>query len=60
MAANEEVGPQGFIIQTVADPQVGEVLLCWSPTPLGCRYGLIEILRSLHIQGRSVKQTWVG
>jgi hypothetical protein len=52
--SRDSVGPQGFIIQTVADPQAGELLLCWSPTALGCRYGLIEILRSLRIQGRSV------
>jgi hypothetical protein len=33
----------------------GEVLVCWSPTEIGCRYGLIEILRSLRVQGRKVE-----
>jgi len=41
------VGGQGFVIQQATDPQQGDLLICWSPTPLGCRYGLIEILRSL-------------
>ena len=39
-------GLQGFIFR-----QVGingkKAMVCWSPTELGCRYGLIEFLRSL-------------
>ena len=30
-------------------------MVCWSPEPLGCRYGLIEILRSLTVEGKSVR-----
>ena len=41
------VGPEGFVLQRVSSPDGGEVLVCWSPAELGCRYGLIEILRSL-------------
>ena len=40
------VGPQGFVVERVADGQA-DLLLCWAAEPLGCRYGLIEILRSL-------------
>ncbi len=49
------VGPQGFVIERLRDPQSGELLVCWSPAPLGCRYGLIEILRSLTGEGQSVE-----
>ncbi len=49
------VGPQGFVVERVSDPQSGELLLCWSPEPLGCRYGLIEVLRSLRVRGRMVR-----
>lgn len=49
------VGEQGFVIQRVSDPQSGELLICWSPDPLGCRYGLIEILRSFTAKGKSVE-----
>ncbi|MFH1266148.1 MAG: hypothetical protein ABIK89_10510 [Planctomycetota bacterium] len=49
------VGSQGFVIQRVSDPQAGELLVCWSPAEIGCRYGLIEILRSLAVEGRSVR-----
>ena len=39
-------GPQGFVLkQAVVDGQ--QAMCCWSPTALGCRYGLIEFLRSL-------------
>ena len=48
------VGSQGFIIERVSDPEVGESLVCWSPAELGCRYGLIEILRSLRIVGQAL------
>ncbi len=48
------VGPQGFVLERVSDSQWGELLVCWSPAELGCRYGLIEILRSLRPAGRSV------
>jgi hypothetical protein len=49
-----QVGPQGFVLQRVSDLEAGELLVCWSPEPLGCRYGLIEILRSLKVEGQSV------
>ena len=49
----DQVGDQGFVLQRLADPQVGEVLICWSPAALGCRYGLIELLRELDQAGRS-------
>ena len=49
-------GPQGFIVR-----QVGmngkKALFCWSPTALGCRYGLIEFLRSLKtVDGQLVSE----
>lgn len=53
------VGPQGFVLQRVADQELGDLLVCWSPEPLGCRYGLIEVLRSLRVSGKSV-QTDLG
>ncbi len=49
------VGEQGFVVQRASDVETGELLVCWSPTNLGCRYGLIEVLRSLHVVGRSVE-----
>lgn len=48
------VGPQGFVLQRVTDPEAGDLLVCWSPAELGCRYGLIEILRSLEGKGSTV------
>ena len=42
------------MIERLRDPQAGELLVCWSPAPLGCRYGLIEILRSLSGEGDSL------
>ena len=53
------VGPQGFVLQRVADPEAGDLLVCWSPAEIGCRYGLIEILRSLEVRDTSVS-TAVG
>ncbi|MCY2993517.1 MAG: hypothetical protein NTY19_37410 [Planctomycetota bacterium] len=47
------VGPQGFVLQRLTDPALGETLICWSPGELGCRYGLIEILRSIRVAGKS-------
>ena len=47
------VGQQGFVLQRVTDPAVGELLICWSPGELGCRYGLLEILRSIRTVGQS-------
>jgi hypothetical protein len=49
-----EVGAEGFVLQRVEDSQAGEVLVCWSPSELGCRYGLIEILRLLRVDGGRV------
>ena len=39
-------GPQGFIVRQIGTGGK-KTICCWSPTPLGCRYGLIEFLRSL-------------
>lgn len=44
-----QVGEQGFVIRRVQDPDAGDLLVCWSPSAIGCRYGLIEILRSLDV-----------
>jgi hypothetical protein len=49
-----EVGPAGFVIQRLSTPEQGRLLVCWAATELGCRYGLIEVLRSLRADGRSV------
>ena len=49
-----EVGPEGFVIQRLSTREQGRLLICWAPTELGCRYGLIEVLRSLRADGRSV------
>ena len=50
---NEDPGPQGFVLK---QSNVGgqQVLCCWSPTALGCRYGLIEFLRSLETRDGSL------
>ncbi|MBM4034825.1 MAG: hypothetical protein FJ291_24030 [Planctomycetes bacterium] len=48
------VGPQGFVVERVSDAEAGELLVCWSPSPLGCRYGLLEVLRSLRVEGKRV------
>ena len=39
-------GPQGFVLKQ-AEIDGKKAMYCWSPTALGCRYGLIEFLRSL-------------
>jgi len=49
-----EIGPQGFVLQRVHDAKAGELLVCWSPDALGCRYGLIEILRRLRVAGKAL------
>jgi len=48
------VGPEGFVLQRVGDAAHGEALVCWSPSEVGCRYGLIELLRTLQIRGQNV------
>jgi hypothetical protein len=50
-----QVGEQGFVIQRIDDVAAGRLLVCWSPTALGCRYGLLEILRSLRVAGGSIE-----
>ena len=40
-------GPQGFFLRQISH-QGKTAMICWSPSPLGCRYGLLELLRSLH------------
>jgi hypothetical protein len=45
------VGEQGFCIRQVPNGE-GRWLVVWGETPLGCRYGLMEVLRSLRTQGR--------
>ena len=50
---NVDPGPQGFILkQIVIDGN--KAMGCWSPTALGCRYGLIEFLRSLQTQEKTL------
>jgi len=49
-----QVGNQGFVIRRVEDPGAGDLLVCWSPSAIGCRYGLIEILRSLEVSRTGV------
>jgi len=44
------VGPQGFVVQRVQSGDAAR-LVVWSPHPLGCRYGLIELMRSLQFTG---------
>ncbi len=47
-------GRQGFVLRQIGTAG-GKDMVCWSPTALGCRYGLIEFLRSLkHANGRVV------
>jgi hypothetical protein len=48
------VGPQGFVLERASDEEAGELLVSWSPAELGCRYGLIEVLRSLRLVGQSL------
>lgn len=49
----EGIGDQGFLIRQIAAPSgSGRLLLVWGKTPLGCRYGLIELLRSLQPAGK--------
>ncbi|MDR3197408.1 MAG: hypothetical protein LBU34_06010, partial [Planctomycetaceae bacterium] len=40
------LGPQGFVLRQI-NINNKKAMICWSPTVLGCRYGLIEFLRSL-------------
>ena len=40
------VRPQGFVIQRLRHVDA-DLLVCWGAEALGCRYGLIEILRSI-------------
>ena len=48
----ENVGDQGFVSRQVAAPGGnGRWLIVWGKTILGCRYGVIELLRSLQSQG---------
>jgi len=46
LRVNPEVGPQGFVIQRLGAPGTGRIVI-WSPTDVGCRYGIVELLRSL-------------
>jgi hypothetical protein len=50
-----QVGDQGFVLQRLADAQAGELLVCWAPTALGCRYGVIELLREVELAGHSAR-----
>jgi hypothetical protein len=47
------VGPQGFVVEALDIPAQRGALVCWSPEELGCRYGLIELLRSTRIEGKT-------
>ncbi len=47
------VGPQGFVVEALENSSQPGSLVCWSPAEIGCRYGLIELLRSTRIEGKS-------
>jgi hypothetical protein len=47
------VGPQGFVVEALENSSQRGSLVCWSPEEIGCRYGLIELLRSTRIEGKS-------
>ncbi|MBI5095416.1 MAG: hypothetical protein HZB26_23660 [Candidatus Hydrogenedentes bacterium] len=52
-ALTDGIGGQGFVVQQMAAPSGhGRWLVVWGKTPLGCRYGLIELLRSIEITGK--------
>lgn len=52
-ALAEGLGDQGFLIRQIAAPSGnGRWLLVWGKTALGCRYGVIELLRSLQSAGK--------
>jgi len=46
LRTDSQVGPQGFVIQRLGAPSADRIVI-WSPTPVGCRYGIVELLRSL-------------
>ncbi len=48
------VSPEGFVLQRVSAAAHGAALVCWSPVELSCRYGLIELLRTLQVCGQNV------
>ena len=49
-----ETGSQGFVLQRVHDAKAGRLLVCWSQDAIGCRYGLIEILRRLKVESETL------
>ena len=50
----EGIGDQGFVVRQIAAPSGnGRWLLVWGKTPLGCRYGLMELLRTLQSKGKN-------
>ncbi len=49
-----DVGSEGFVIRRVFSSQGGDSIVCWSPSERGCRYGLIDVLRSLESRGKTV------
>ncbi len=50
----EDIGDQGFLLRQVAAPSGnGRWFIVWGKTPLGCRYGLIELMRSLQSHGNA-------
>ena len=49
-----DVGSEGFVIRRVFSSQGGDSIVCWSPSERGCRYGLINVLRSLESRGKTV------
>jgi hypothetical protein len=44
----EDLGGQGFVLERLELDGV-PVLVIWSPSPIGCRYGLVELARSLTV-----------
>ncbi|MGC8639941.1 MAG: hypothetical protein ACP5XB_08715 [Isosphaeraceae bacterium] len=49
------VGMQGFVLELAQRPDGPGILLCWSPQAIGCRYGLIEVLRSVRVEGKNAR-----
>ncbi len=49
-----ELGAQGFAVERLAIEGV-PVLVVWSPAPIGCRYGILELLRSLEIESGAAR-----
>jgi hypothetical protein len=52
---DSRLGPQGYSIVRLWGAPAGDLLVVRSSGEIGCRYGLIEVLRSLEVEGRAVR-----